>query len=242
MGAHPAETELAQRLVDAAKSLQAQESVEQTFRVVVDTAPELVDGAVDAGVTALGRDRTVESPAYTGEMALLLDQVQDEEGEGPCLAAAEQNSVVVIDDMTAETRWPKFAARAAELGVRSVIACGLGLVNGWRISLNFQAPRPRAFHGLAGQIAALYAEHAALALGNAATVDSLRGAMGRRQAIGEATGILMERHRNGSRDAFERLVRASQRLNTKLGVVADYVILSGKEPDLITAADLDPAP
>lgn len=242
MGAHRAETGLAQRLVVAARSLQQQESVEQTFRVVVDTAPELVDAAEHAGVTALRRDRTVQSRAYTGELALLLDEVQREEGEGPCLAAAERNVVVRIDDMTAETRWPKFAARAAELGVRSLISCGLGLVDGWRVALNFQARRPGAFGGVSGQVAALYAEHAALALGKAATVDSLRGAMNRRQAIGEATGILMERHRTGSGEAFGRLVRASQRLNTKLGVVAEYVTLTGKDPDLITADDLPPAP
>ena len=238
MGAHRAETTLARRLVNAATSLHQQASIEQTMRTIVDTAPEIVDAAEHAGLTAVRRDRTMESPAYTGEVVLLLDQVQDEEGEGPCLAAAEQDSVLCIDDMATETRWPKFAARALELGVRSLISCSLGRTDGWRVALNLHARRPGAFSGLDGEIASLYSAHAALALGNAAIVDALRGGMGRRQIIGEATGILMERHRAGSPEAFGWLVQASQRLNTKIGDVARYVILTGQDPDAINAADL----
>lgn len=238
MGAHRAETKLARRLVKAATSLHQQASIEQTMRTIVYTAPEIVDGAEHAGLTALRRDRTMESPAYTDELVLLLDRVQSEENEGPCLAAAEQDTVVYIDDMATETRWPKFAARAHDLGVRSLIACGLGRTDGWRVALNLHAQRPGAFSGLDGEIAALYAAHAALALGNATTVEVMRGGLDRRQVIGEATGILMERHRSDSPEAFARLVRASQRLNTKIGDVARYVILTGQEPEAINAADL----
>lgn len=238
MGAHRAETKLARRLVKASRSLHQHESVEQIMQAIVVTAPEIVDGAEHAGITALGRDRTMESPAYTDEVVLLLDRVQREEGEGPCLDAAEQDEVICIDDTITEARWPKFAARAAELGVRSLITCGLGRTDGWRVALNLHAQRPGAFRGLTGEVASLYAEHAALALGNAATFDALRGGMSRRQIIGEATGILMERHRTGSRDAFGRLVRASQRLNTKIGAVCEYLILTGQDPETITAADL----
>ncbi|HZU56278.1 MAG TPA: ANTAR domain-containing protein [Actinocrinis sp.] len=238
MGAHRAETKVARRLVKAATSLHQQASIEQTMRTIVYTAPEIVDGAEHAGLTALRRDRTMESPAYTDEVVLLLDRVQSEENEGPCLAAAEQDTVVCINDMATETRWPKFAERALGLGVRSVISCGLGRTDGWRVALNLHAQRPGAFSGLDGEIASLYAAHAALALGNATTVEVMRGGLDRRQVIGEATGILMERHRCDSPEAFARLVRASQRLNTKIGDVARYVILTGQDPEAINAADL----
>lgn len=238
MGAHRAETRLARRLVKAATSLHQQASIEQTMRTIVDTAPEIVDGAEHAGLTALRRDRTMESPAYTDEVVLLLDRVQSEENEGPCLTAAEQDAVVCIDDMATETRWPKFAARALDLGVRSLIACGLGRTDGWRVALNLHARRPGVFSGRDGEIASLYAAHAALALGNATTIDAMRGGLDRRQVIGEATGILMERHRAASPESFARLVQASQRLNTKIGDVARYVILTGQDPEAINSADL----
>ena len=238
MGTHRAETKLARRLVKAATSLHQQASIEQTMRTIVHTAPEIVGGAEHAGLTALRRDRTMESPAYTDELVLLLDRVQSEENEGPCLTAAERDAVVLIDDMASEMRWPKFAARALDLGVRSLIACGLGRTDGWRVALNLHAQRPGAFSGLDGEIASLYAAHAALALGNATTVEAMRGGLDRRQVIGEATGILMERHRSDSPEAFARLVQASQRLNTKVADVARYVILTGQEPEAINAADL----
>lgn len=237
MGAHRAETKLARRFVKAARSFHQQNSIVQTMRVIVDTAPEIVDGAQHAGITALRRDRTMETPAYTDELVLMLDQAQDEEGEGPGIAAVEQDAVVCIDDTATEARWPKFTARAAELGVRSLIACSLGRTDGLRVALNLHAGRPGAFSGLAGEVAFLYAEHAALALENVATLDALRGGMDRRQILGEATGILMERYRLGSRDAFGSLVRVSQRLNTKIGDVAQYVIITGQDPEGITAAD-----
>lgn len=241
MGAHRAETELARRLVNAATTLHQQPSIDQTMRTIVYTAPEIVDGAEHAGLTAVRRDRTMESPAYTDEIVLLLDQFQSEADEGPCLAAAEQDAVVCIDDMATEVRWPKFAARALELGVRSLIACGLGRTDGWRVALNLHAQRPGAFSGLAGEIASLYAAHAALALGNAANVEALRGGMDRRQITGEATGILMERRRTDSPQAFARLVHASQRLNAKVEQIARHIILTGQDPEAITAADLSQA-
>ncbi|HEU5354235.1 MAG TPA: ANTAR domain-containing protein [Actinocrinis sp.] len=238
MGAHRAETALARQLVNAATTLHQQPSMELTMRTIVHTAPEIVNGAEHAGLTALRRDHTVESPAYTDEIALLLDQVQSEHDEGPCLAAARQDTVVYIDDMATEVRWPKFAARALELGVRSLIACGLGRTDGWKVALNLHAQQPGAFSGLTGEIASLYAAHAALALGHAASVEALRGGMDRRQLTGEATGILMERQRTDSPEAFARLVRASQRLNAKVGQVAQHVIRTGQDPEAITPADL----
>jgi len=229
---------LAQRLITVARSLQQQGSVERTLRGIVDTAGDFVEGTSHAGIASLRRNRTLDSPAYTDELVLRLDRVQSEVGEGPCMAAAGREQVLRIDDMTTDERWPRFAERAADLGVGSMIACGLRTDGFQKAALNLHAPQPRAFDGTTAQVASLYAEHASLALGNAATQESLRGAMASRQMIGEATGILMERHRVGSRGAFELLAAASQRLNVKLSVIAEHVVLSGQDPRTIRATDL----
>jgi transcriptional regulator with GAF, ATPase, and Fis domain len=239
VGADRADTGLAQRLTRVARSLQEQDSVERTLRVIVDTAPDFVKEAGHAGITALRDNRTLDSPAYTDELVLRLDRVQSEVGEGPCMTAAGRNEILRVDDLATDGRWPRFAARAAELGVGSMIACGLR-ADGYprKAALNLHALRPGAFDRTTAHIASLYAEHASLALANAAAIESLRGAMGRRQLIGEATGILMERHRVGSRDAFTLLAGASQRLNVKLNMIAEHVVLSGQDPRVISAADL----
>ena len=54
--------------------------------------------------------------------------------------------------------------------------------------------------------------------------------MASRQVIGEAMGVLIERHRITSEQAFARLVRASQNSNIKLREVAQIVCETGQDP------------
>jgi transcriptional regulator with GAF, ATPase, and Fis domain len=240
VGAERADTELAGQLTRVARSLREQGTVERTLRVIVDTAPDVVEGARHAGFTTL-RGRTLESPAYTDDLAAELDRVQNEVGEGPCLTAAGSDEVLRIDDMAAEQRWPRFAKRAAGLGVGSMLACGLRTDGFQRAALHLHSRRPGAFTGTTAQVASLYAEHASMALGNAAAQESLRAAITRRQVIGEATGILMERHRIDSGSAFTLLAQASQRLNVKLKDIAEHVVHSGQDPRTVEAGDLPSA-
>ncbi len=51
-----------------------------------------------------------------------------------------------------------------------------------------------------------------------------------RQLIGQAQGILMERHKITADQAFGLLVRTSQHRNTKLRDVADALVRSGELP------------
>lgn len=69
----------------------------------------------------------------------------------------------------------------------------------------------------------MLASHAAVALADARTIDQLEDAMKTRHAIGEAMGILMERHRLSEDEAFNVLRRISQQHNIKLRDVAHRV-------------------
>lgn len=60
----------------------------------------------------------------------------------------------------------------------------------------------------------------------------LRQAVEGHQIIGQATGIMMERHRLTPAAAFELLRAASQNRNVKLREIAQRVIDTGEEPDL----------
>jgi hypothetical protein len=59
-----------------------------------------------------------------------MDRAQYETGEGPCVDAARRHETVRCDDMRAEARWPRFARRAAELGVLSMLSFQL-FVQDW---------------------------------------------------------------------------------------------------------------
>jgi AmiR/NasT family two-component response regulator len=61
-------------------------------------------------------------------------------------------------------------------------------------------------------------------------IDDLIAALGIRETIGQAEGILIERERITPDQAFDVLRRASQHLNIKLREVAAYVVETGEVP------------
>jgi len=61
--------------------------------------------------------------------------------------------------------------------------------------------------------------------------ENLQHAVESHRLIGQATGILVERHREHPSAAFERLRRASQQRNLKLRELATRVIETGLEPE-----------
>jgi hypothetical protein len=87
-------------------------------------------------------------------------------------------------------------------------------------ALNLYSRRPGAFSKDIETAGWLLASHAAVAMASARTIDQLEHAMDTRHAIGEAMGILMERHQLSEDDAFNVLRRISQHHNIKLRDVA----------------------
>jgi transcriptional regulator with GAF, ATPase, and Fis domain len=233
--------ELARSFAETSRVLLGQSTLEQTLEAVAERAPASVRGADWACVSIITREGTVETPAFSdvqaAQHAPRLRPVL-ELGEGPVRLAAADGSVLRIDDTAEEERWPAFARRAKELGVGSIIACGLRAGPGLRAALVLQSAKAGVFDGQAADAADVYAVHASSAIARSQTADSLRSAVGTRQVIGEATGILMERHRIESQTAFGLLVRSSQNLNVKLRVVAEHVVRTGQDPYTLRPGDL----
>jgi AmiR/NasT family two-component response regulator len=76
----------------------------------------------------------------------------------------------------------------------------------------------------------MFAARAGMALAYADKMDNLRRAIDTRQVIGQACGILMERRRITSEQAFAELVAVSQRHHLKLRELAVRVVESGQDP------------
>jgi GAF domain-containing protein len=189
-----------------------------------------VPGAQTASVMVLRPDGDFESVAVTDLAVRAVDRIQHELREGPCVDAIVKAPIVVLSDLTHEPRWPAFAAAAAELGVRSMLSCRLAVSDGTVASLNMHSAERDAFDQQSMLLAAVSSAHASVALAAANVNASLRAAVRSRQSIGEACGILMERHGLTSEQAFELLVKTSQRLNVKLRDVADRIVATREEP------------
>jgi AmiR/NasT family two-component response regulator len=74
----------------------------------------------------------------------------------------------------------------------------------------------------------LFATLAAIALAEAQRTDQLHTALRNRDIIGQAKGILVERHRITADEAFALLSQASQDVNMKLTAVARNLAETGE--------------
>jgi GAF domain-containing protein len=225
--------ELAQMFAEIAHELAAQPTLDATLDQVVALAVTAVPGADFAGVSWLHRDQTIETPACTDPVVALCDAAQYEFGEGPCVEAAWDGEFYVVDDLVADARWPKFAARAVELGMRRMLACQLSAPQKTIGALNLYAREPDAFDAESQHIATVFAAHASIALANRRLQADLKRAYESRSVIGQAIGILVERRRITADQAFDLLVRASQNRHVKLRELAAYVVETGVDPDAV---------
>jgi GAF domain-containing protein len=131
---------------------------------------------------------------------------------------------VSVSSLGAEGRWPRYVPQALAVGVRSQMAVKLYLDRDALGGINFYATTSDDVSPDAQALARLFASHAAIALGHARDRESLNEALQTRKVIGEALGILMQRHSMNEDRAFAFLVRASSHSNIKLRVVAQQVV------------------
>jgi GAF domain-containing protein len=215
-----------------ARALQVQDArLEPTLDAIVATAAALSN--FDAGV-ALMRGTELEPQAATGRGPHLLDIEQQRTGTGPCVDAARSQHPVHVVDTRSEARWGDFGMHAAGLGVLSMLCFPLWVAERSLGSLSLYADRPDAFDAQDERIAMICATLAAVALADAQRTEHLLTALHSRDTIGQAKGILIERHRMTPDQAFAALADVSQRRNRKLTVVAQHLVETGAmlgEPD-----------
>jgi transcriptional regulator with GAF, ATPase, and Fis domain len=227
-GGHTLGDKLAQTLSDLARTLQHEEDLQGTVDAIVAAAVGTVPGAQHAGVTEVQGRRRVTTSAATDDLVRRVDQAQYETGQGPCLDAAYEHQTVRLTDMALEDRWPDFSRRALDLGVRSMVSFQLYVVEDNLGALNLYSGDTDAFDDESENIGLLFASHAAVAMAGARTEHDLRRALSNRDLIGQAKGILMERHRLTADQAFTVLVRASQHTNLKLPEIARRLAETGE--------------
>jgi GAF domain-containing protein len=203
--------------------------LEPTLQAIASTAVSVVGPAQHAGLTVYSSGALIPR-ASTGEPPLLLDRLQQQLGDGPCISAARDQSVSRIQDTRQDDRWPKFSAEAARLEVRSMLCVPLWVDDRSLGALSLFADQAAAFSDLHERVTTLLATFAALALAEAQRADQMRYALGNRDVIGQAKGMLMERYGVAADAAFDVLVRVSQAENVKLAEVARCLAETGQLP------------
>ena len=189
---------LARHLSELARELQSETSPGSVLQRIVDAALSEIPSAVAAGITTVehGRYRTA---AQTTDILGEIDRLQYEANDGPCVTSLREHLTIRSDDLTAELRWPQYAAAAAERGLLSQLSFQLFADGGNLGALNVYADKPNAFDDDDEEAGLLLASHAAVAIIGKRAEANLHTALESRDIIGQAKGILMERFKLNAR-------------------------------------------
>jgi GAF domain-containing protein len=203
--------------------------LQPTLQAIAAAAVSMLSPARYAGLTIFSGGELIPR-ASTGEPPLLLDRLQQQLGDGPCISAAQYQTIFRIEDTRQDERWPEFSAEAARLNVRSMLCVPLWVDERGLGALSLYAEQTAAFSDLHERVTTLLATFAALALAEAQRAEQLQEALGNRDVIGQAKGILMERHGVTADAAFGVLSRISQAENLKLAEIARGLVETGQLP------------
>lgn len=218
---------LSSALAELARDLEREKTPDQVMAQIVEQAVQLVDGAEHASISVARGRREVHSAAVTDDVARGFDRLQQDVGQGPCLAAMVTERVVRSDEIASDSRWSALGVGAEALGVRSILCFQLFVSENSLGGLNLLSSHTKAFDDDAEVIGSTLAAHAAVALASVQKLDHLSTALVNRDLIGQAKGILMERFKLNADHAFELLARVSQDRNVKLHDVAEQLTRSG---------------
>ena len=201
--------------------------LQTTLDAIVSIAVDTVSAARYAGLILLIRGQLLPQ-ATIGEPPHTLDLLQQHLGVGPCIDAAQLQTIVRVDDMSAAQRWPTFVGSATARGVASMLCVPLWVDEARLGTLSLYGTRAAAFTDHHVRLARLYATHAALALAAAQRTAHLHSALRNRDLIGQAKGILIERRGLSPDEAFRCLSLASHATNLKITAVARHLVESGE--------------
>jgi transcriptional regulator with GAF, ATPase, and Fis domain len=220
----------AETFAAVARALLEEHDMTRTLRRIVNLAVEHLAHCQFAGISYV-EHRLITSPASSNDVPRILDAIQAEVDEGPCLDAIRAHEVFMTGDLADETRWPRFSTRAyAETGVRSILAVRLFVEHDTLGALNMYSKRRDAFDDTDVALGVVFATHAAVAMTSAKRQTQLERKAATRDLIGRAKGILMSLRDISDDEAFQLLRAASQRLNVKLTAVAQQVTETGHLP------------
>jgi GAF domain-containing protein len=212
-------------LAAAVRSIGRAETVDGKLGVIVETLAVSLPRFSHVGISTLESDGTIRTRAQTSQLVLDLDRLQYELGEGPCFDTMKDAWHLDVPAIASDGRWPRFVPHAVELGLKSQIAVRLFVDEAETIgSLNLYSVDSEDIDPDAIWVADLFANQAALVLGESRESDHLRQALETRQLIGQATGLMMARYGLDDQAAFGFLARTSSHANLKLREVAARLV------------------
>ncbi|HYP45001.1 MAG TPA: GAF and ANTAR domain-containing protein [Propionibacteriaceae bacterium] len=207
--------------LEALAQLSTQRSnLRETLTHVATLAVRAVPGAEGAGLTLFEPDRPNILVA-TSPFVVPVDAAQYGIGQGPCIMAGREATVVLTRSLGKDRRWPDFGQAVAQLGVQSSLSLPLITADGVIGTINIYAHRKRAFSGASEREGQLYSISAAIAVHSAQQLHNTQTSAG---VIAKAIALVMKRARVGAVEAFQLLQDFSERRQIELSALAQLVV------------------
>jgi GAF domain-containing protein len=210
--------------------------VQAALQRIVASADALfqVDGTA---LMLVDRDQVLRNLAVSHLRAALLEELQAEHGEGPCVDAYDEKQTVQADDLRRDERWPGFAPAAARRGVVAVLASPIPYSIEAVGVVAVYAPGPHPWSQAEEEAIVAFTDLAAMLILNAMEASErgrvaveLQIALDSRVAIEQAKGVLVGRHGLSPRQAFERLRNLARDQRRPLTEVARAVVSAAQRP------------
>lgn len=206
------------------------DDLDEALDALVSTTARVVSAPSWCAITII-RAGAPTTAAASGSLPPGIDEIQYRTGEGPCLTAIQTREMVVIDDLSTESRWPHWRTAVSGYGISGALSVPLDIDDHVLGAMNLYVAEPYAFTGDVQLAAMLIAEHAGLLL--AAVLDrgrlngraaDLTDALASGASVNRAIGIVMAQRTCTAEEALEVLRQASLTLNAPLREVADRLV------------------
>lgn len=236
----PREARLAQTLVELADTLVADFDVVDLLTRVADRCVDVLDVGA-AGLMLVGPDGDLRVMASSSDAMRLLELLELQSQQGPCLDCYRDGRAVVSTDLNgARDLWPDFAGAAIAAGFQAAYALPMrlrGTVIGALNLLLLDAGEMREADLLAAQALADVATIAILqhqaSLEAQILNDQLNHALNSRVIIEQAKGMVAERQGLNMAEAFRVLRGHARNRNLRLADVAQAIIDGTLAPSFV---------
>jgi GAF domain-containing protein len=208
------------------------QALEQTVKACV-----ALFGVTGSGFMIADQESTLRDAAASDRPGRILEKVQVDAGQGPCVDAFVNGIVTHADDLTTESRWPDVTPTLVSHGVLSVLGVPVRL-GGVPIG-SLDVYRDEIHHWDDSEHAALvrYSDvigttlTAAMAAHRAGKLaEQLQYALDYRVVIERAIGYLMASQRLGPSEAFGLLRRTARNQRRKAADIAQHLLEHGELP------------
>ncbi len=222
---------LAERFVNLADTLVDDFDVAEVFDDLMGTCIDLL--AVDeAGLLLTDTFGNLQRVSSSNESAQILELLQLETREGPCVDAVRLGRKVIVGDIdAARTRWPAFAAGAASAGFAAVYAFPMRLREATVGGLNLFSRKVDSLDAEDRVIAQALADIATIGIlqqrslhRSTLLAENLQRALNTRIVIEQAKGVLAERGGVPMETTFGLLRSYARKNRLKLSDVAHGVV------------------